>query len=133
MEDRRLHPRVWYTLIFAILLVVEVLIALFVRDRFIRPYGGDVLVTALICSFVRIFRTRGVPLLPLWVFLFAVVVEAAQAVDYVSLLGLSDSAFFRVLMGASFSVADILCYAAGCALFWLCERWLRKRKKSPVG
>lgn len=128
MEDRRLHPRVWYALAFVILLIVEVLIALFVRDRFIRPYGGDVLVTALLCCFVRIFRTRGVPLLPLWVFLFSVAVEAAQAVDYVSLLGLSDHAFFRVLMGSSFSVLDILCYAAGCALFWLCERWLTKRK-----
>ena len=36
-----------YAIAFVLLLVTEVLIALFVRDRFIRPYGGDILVTVI--------------------------------------------------------------------------------------
>ena len=121
-----------YAIVAALLLAVEVIIALFVHDAFLRPYGGDVLVTALLCCLVRICWPRGVRLLPLWVFLFALAVEVAQTVDYVSLLGLSDHAFFRILMGSSFSVADIFCYAAGCALFWVWEHRLDTHNKTPV-
>ena len=41
--------RLGYGLAALLLFVIEVLIALFVRDRFIRHYGGDILVTLLIC------------------------------------------------------------------------------------
>ena len=50
-----------------VLLAVEVLIALFVHDNFIRPYIGDVLVTVLVCAFLRIFIPKGVKPLPLYV------------------------------------------------------------------
>ena len=114
-----------YLLAFLLIFSTEVLIALFVRDRFIRPYGGDILVTVLICCFVRIFIPYGIRLLPLWVFLFAAAVEVGQYFDFVSLLGLGDIAFFRVLLGSTFSAADILCYGAGCMLFLLAELFFR--------
>ena len=126
MSDK-VKKRLPYAAAFVLLLAVEVLIALFVRDAFIRPYGGDILVTVLICCFVRIFFPEKIKLLPLWVFLFAAAVEAGQYFDYVTLLGLGDIEFFRILMGTSFSVADILCYGAGCLLFWLAE-FLGKRR-----
>ena len=110
-----------YAIAFVLLLVTEVLIALFVRDRFIRPYGGDILVTVLICCFVRILFPERIKLLPLLVFLFAAAVEVGQYFDYVTLLGLGDIEFFRILLGTSFSVADIFCYGAGCLLFWAAE------------
>lgn len=116
-----------YATVFALLLMVEVLIALFVRDQFIRPYGGDILVTVLLCCLVRILFPERIKLLPLLVFLFAVAVEVGQYFDYVTLLGLGDIAFFRVLLGTSFSVADIFCYGAGCLLFWGAE-WLCKKR-----
>lgn len=113
--------RLLYGIISAVIFIVEILIALFVRDDFIRPYGGDVLVTVLICAFVRIFLPTGIRLLPLYVFLFASAVEIAQYFDFVRLLGLADSAFFSTLLGRSFSWIDILCYGAGCTLFALVE------------
>ena len=115
-----------YAIAFVLLLVTEVLIALFVRDRFIRPYGGDILVTVLICCFVRILFPERIKLLPLLVFLFAAAVEVGQYFDYVTLLGLGDIEFFRILLGTSFSAADIVCYGAGCLLFWAAE-WLSRR------
>ena len=57
--------RWFYAICFIGLFIVETLIALFVRDAFIRPYMGDVLVVILIYCFVRIFITeplRGLPL-----------------------------------------------------------------------
>ncbi len=122
MKKENLMPRASYALAFAAILVIEILIALFVRDSFIRPYGGDILVTILICCFVRMIFMGKIPLLPLWVFLFAVVVEVLQYFDIVSILGLGDIKFFVVLIGNSFSVVDILCYAIGCLLFHLREK-----------
>lgn len=69
-----------------ILLAVEILIALFVRDSFVRPYGGDILVTVLLCCLLRAFFLFGIPYLPLGVFLFAAAVEFAQALGIASLI-----------------------------------------------
>lgn len=113
--------RFTFLILFFVLLVIEVCIALFVRDRFLRPYGGDVLVTVLICCFLRIFIPCGVKLLPLYVFLFALAVEIGQYFDFVTLLGLGEIPFFRILLGSTFSAADIVCYGAGSALYALSE------------
>ena len=121
----RVSPRIWYIVSFLALLLTEVLIALFVRDQFLRPYGGDILVTVLLCCFVRCFFPTGIRLLPVWVFLFAAAVEAGQAFDIVSRLGLGESAFFRILVGSVFSPADLICYGIGCGAFFLGEQALR--------
>ena len=60
-----MKKRLGYILAFVLLLTVEILIALFVRDDFIRPYGGDILVTVLICAAVRILFPTGIRFLPL--------------------------------------------------------------------
>ena len=121
-----MKKRLGYILAFTILLITEILIALFVRDDFIRPYGGDILVTVLICAAVRIVFPTGVRLLPVWVFLFATAVEIGQYFDFVTLLGLGNIAFFRILLGSTFSMADLLCYAVGCVLFWAGEKLITK-------
>lgn len=106
--------RLVYFILCIALLIIEVCIALFVHDGFVRPYLGDVLVTLLICTFCRMFIPQGVRLLPVYVFLFAVVVEVAQYFQVVKLLGLESSRFFTTLLGTTFSVYDLICYAAGC-------------------
>jgi len=105
--------RLVYLVIFLVLVAVEVLIALFVHDSFVRPYVGDVIVVAVIYCFLRIFIPNKIKLMPFYVFLFAAAVEVLQYYDYVTVLGLGDSKFFRILLGTSFSYADIICYAVG--------------------
>lgn len=122
MKKENLMPRAAYAVSFAVILIIEILIALFVRDSVIRPYGGDILVTILLCCFVRMIFMEKIPLLPLWVFLFAVTVEVLQYFDIVSILGLGDIKFFAILIGNSFSFVDIICYAVGCVLFYLREK-----------
>ena len=126
MKSNDFKVRIIYAVLFVVIFVVEVLIALFVRDNFIRPYGGDILVTILICCFVRIFFHEKVKLLPVWVFLFALAVEIGQYFDYVSLLGLADSKFFSIVLGTGFSFIDIFCYAFGCVIFFISEKILRR-------
>ncbi len=118
--------RIIYLIIFLLLLAAEIIIALFVRDSFIRPYVGDVLVVAVICAFLRIFIPEKIKLLPLFTAAFAALVELLQYFDFVSLLGLDDSRFFSILLGRTFDVKDIICYAVGGILFFAAERTLRR-------
>lgn len=116
--------RATYAVAFGVLLFIEIIIALFVHDAFVRPYIGDVLVTVLLCCLCRIILPKGVSALPIYVFVFAVLVELAQYVNVVKLLGLENNAFFSTIIGTTFSFVDILCYAAGCLAFWVAEKWL---------
>lgn len=108
--------RVTYFIITIVLLIIEILIALFVHDSFVRPYVGDVLVVAVIYTFIRIFIPEKIKLLPLYIFLFGTFVELMQYIDVVELLGLQDNRFFNVLIGTTFDIKDIVCYGVGCLL-----------------
>lgn len=113
--------RMGYLAVTVLLFVVELLIALFVHDNFIRPYVGDVLVVVLLYTFVRIFIPQGVCLLPLYIFLFAAGVEVLQYFRIAEVLGLSDHRVLSVVIGSVFDVKDIVCYGVGCALLGIYE------------
>ena len=110
--------RILYAILFSILLLTEVCIALYVHDGFVRPYLGDVLVTLLVGCGVRVLIPTRVRLLPLYVMLFATGVECLQYIDIVRLLGWENSAFLSTIIGRSFAVWDLVCYAIGCLLLW---------------
>ena len=106
--------RLSYFLIFSSLMAVEVCIALFVHDSFIRPYVGDMLVTLLLCCMARVLIPDRVRLLPLYVFLFAACVEIGQYFDVVALLGLADNRLISIALGRTFSWLGLVCYTVGC-------------------
>lgn len=114
--------RLTYASVFFILLLTEIYIGLFVHDSFVRPYIGDVLVTILLCCLLRIVIPTGVPALPIYVFVFAALVEIAQYFDLVKLLGLASSTFISTVIGRTFSSIDLICYAVGCLVFWAAEK-----------
>ena len=116
------NRRIIYAISFIILFLTEVYIALYVHDDFIRPYIGDVLVTALICCFCRIFFPKGVKLLPLYVLIFSFLVETSQYFNLVTILGLQNNALACVIIGTSFSHIDLICYTVGILLFWATEK-----------
>ncbi len=116
-----------YFLFAVVLFLVEVCIALFIEDRFIRPYVGDVLVVILIYAFFRIFLATRSPWLVWGVFAFSCCVEILQYYNIVEKLGLQGNTLARVVIGTSFSVNDIWAYLAGALL---CLGILRLEKNS---
>ena len=124
--------RITYAVAFVLLFLTEVYIGLYVRDRFIRPYFGDVLVVILLCCLVRIFIPKGLRLLPAYTFLFATVVEVVQYFDIVKILGFENNALISTLVGRSFSWYDILCYAAGCLLFFISDSIVDRHIHKPA-
>jgi hypothetical protein len=105
--------RAYYAIAFLILLMIEIAIAIYVHDDFIRPYIGDVLVVGVVYLFVRIFVPDGVKLMPLYVFIFAAFVEVLQYFQLIRLLGLEENNFARILIGSTFDVKDLFCYFIG--------------------
>lgn len=118
----RTNKRSFYLAMTVFWLAVEVVIACYVHDRFIRPYVGDVLVVVVVYCFARIWVPQGVRLLPLYVFLFAAGVEVLQYFHLVELLGVGNNTFLRVVLGSVFDLKDILCYGIGCVFLEGFER-----------
>jgi len=109
-----------FLLIFLAIFIVEVLIAKYLHDAYIRPFGGDVLVVVLIYAFLRIFLKTNNKKLALGVLIFSFVIECLQGLHYVNWLGLQDNKFWSIVLGTYFTVYDLLAYFVGyiiCLLF----------------
>ena len=125
MKNKRLR----YFLIFCGLLAIEIAIALFVNDSFVRPYVGDMLVTLLLCCLCRVIVPTNIRLLPVYVFLFAAAVEIGQYFDLVALLGLEDNTILSIALGRTFSWLDLICYAVGCVVAYFLDKMIQKSSR----
>ncbi len=117
-----------YFIITITIFVIEVLIALFLNDRFIRPYFGDVLVVILIYCFIKTFLNCPYWAVALFVLLFSFTIETLQYVNIIEKLGLQNNKIARTVIGTSFSWKDIACYLAGIILIIIIERTRLKQK-----
>jgi len=127
---KNLPSRTIYFLLFLLLIIIEVLIACFINDSFIRPYLGDVIVVWAVYSFVQIFLANHCSpyIVCIGVFLFAILVEIMQGIHIVELLGLENNPFFRTLIGTQFDRNDIVCYTVG-SLLLVGFIFIRKKKE----
>lgn len=121
-----------YFAVTILLFIIEVLIALFVNDMFIRPYLGDVLVVILIYCFIKSFFK--LPILPVAIFvlIFSFTIEFLQYLNIVEKLHLENSKIARTVLGTSFAWVDLLCYIIGIAVVILVERYGSKKELNPT-
>ena len=105
------------------LFVIEVLIALFMHDNFVRPYVGDLLVVILIYCFIKSFLEVSSITLALCVLILAFTIEGLQYLHIVKLLGLQDSRVARTVIGTSFAWHDLLAYTLGISIVIATEKY----------
>lgn len=127
MKPEALKKRLVFLAVFVFLFFVEVLIALYVHDDFVRPYVGDMIVTVVVWAFARIVFPDRFKLLSLYVMIFAIFVEVGQYFNYVDLLGITNP-ILVTMMGTSFAWADIACYAVGCIVAAVADYILFRKK-----
>lgn len=113
-----------YFLLTMLLFIVEVLIAVFVHDKIIRPYVGDFLVVILIYCFFKSFLHTPPTKTAIAVLLFAYLIETLQYFNFVERLGLRHSAAARVVLGTSFAWIDILAYTTGVFTILFAEKFI---------
>jgi hypothetical protein len=118
-----------YLAVAIVLFAIEVLIALFVRDNFVRPYVGDALAVALVYAGLRAVTPLGVNAALAMTLAIAFAIEVAQALELLAALGLGDNAVARVVFGGTFDWADIAAYTAGAAIIALIERIRETRER----
>ncbi len=122
-----MKKRLIYGLFTALLLGTEILIALFAHGP-VRSYLGDVLVVILIYTLLRTIspeRPKSRYILPSLILIFSFAVEFLQLWGFCDRLSITDK-FLRTLIGTSFSVTDLLCYAVGIIPCFLYEIFIRK-------
>ena len=124
---KRSTLRLLFALCALVLLIVEILIGLFVRDSFVRPYLGDTLVVILLWCIVRTVIPDKFVWLSCAVFLFAVLVEISQIFPLCDVLGI-ENRLLRTLMGTSFAWGDIVAYFAGCLITGVADLFLMKKR-----
>ncbi|PIQ21573.1 MAG: hypothetical protein COW65_08275 [Cytophagales bacterium CG18_big_fil_WC_8_21_14_2_50_42_9] len=96
-----------------ILFITEVLIAVYVHDRIIRPYVGDYLVVILLYCSVKSFFNVPVRNAALGTLLFSYLVEVLQYLNILAILGLQSNQLATVVIGYNFEWIDILAYTLG--------------------
>jgi hypothetical protein len=102
-----------YLFISIIILIVEILIALFANDKFIRPILGDYLAVILLfylfVTFLKISKNK----IAVITLLISYFIEGLQYIHILELLHLDNIKILNILLGNSFSWTDMLTYTLG--------------------
>lgn len=99
-----------YFLLFVSIFIVEVIIALFINDNFIRPYFGDYLVIFLVYYFLLSFINADKNKIALGVLVFAFTVEIIQYFQILSYFNMEKNRILRIVAGNTFSFEDLIIY-----------------------
>ncbi|WP_373055940.1 DUF2809 domain-containing protein [Zunongwangia sp. H14] len=102
-----------YFISFLMLLLIEISIAIWIKDDFIRPYLGDFLVVILIYCFLMTISNLSVLRALMIVLLFSFAVEFFQLINIVKVLQYQPPKVVMIVLGSSFSVWDLLAYTLG--------------------
>jgi hypothetical protein len=121
--------RLLFAITAAILLIAEIVIA-FYSSGWIRNYLGDVLVVIFLYA---IYRAVFIDRPSKWFVLPTIILLIAFGVEFLQLLGICNrlgihNRYALILLGASFSVGDLACYAVGCMPCYLVEYMTKKKK-----
>lgn len=101
--------------------IALVVIALYVRDSFIRPTFGDVLVVVWLYYLLASILSMPVKWLAALVVLIAFVVEFGQLLQVATWLGIESPSLLAMILGATFDWKDLFAYSVGGALCWWME------------
>ncbi len=115
-----------YFLVTLIIFFIEILIAYFHFNNFIRGFVGDVLVILLLYSFLKIFIKKGVLKTALLVLCFACSVEMLQYSKVTEKLNIS-SEIILAIVGSVFDYYDLMAYGIGFLLILVFEKLIFKK------
>jgi len=125
VKRQNVRTRLAFLVVAVLILAVEIYIAVCVKGGFVRHYAGDVLAVILLYAFVRAIFSVTPSNLALKIFAFAVALELAQYFGAVQILGI-ESKILKVMIGGTFDLTDLLCYAVGCVLVGIYEKFESK-------
>ncbi|AXP81709.1 hypothetical protein CJ739_2637 [Mariniflexile rhizosphaerae] len=102
-----------YTLFFISILVIEILIAKFLTQGFIRYTFGDYLVVILMYCFFKSFIKGNHFYIAMGVLAFSFAIEFLQLVNILKPLNLQNSHSAKLILGSTFQFSDLVAYTLG--------------------
>ncbi|WP_293148068.1 MULTISPECIES: DUF2809 domain-containing protein [unclassified Microcoleus] len=108
-----------------ILFSIEIVIAVFFTDKFVRYFLGDLLVVIFLYCFIMSWLRLESTKVALSVLTFSFVVEILQYFKILNALGWENNKIAIIILGNSFDAMDLVAYTAGIAIVL----WLENRKK----
>jgi hypothetical protein len=111
-----------YLIFTLVLLSIEIFIAVFVHDQFIRPFFGDFLAVIFVYGGLCIFFQNSTKIATISL-IIAFCIEILQYFKFIEITGLIKYKILAVVIGNSFSWLDILAYSFGFAFILLIENF----------
>jgi hypothetical protein len=111
-----------------ILFGLLVFIAVFVKDRYIRPFGGDLLVVIFLYYLLKGVTNLSVKTAALSVLIFSFFIETMQYFQLVKLLGLEHNKLACIVIGTTFQWSDYLAYLLGILVVLGVEYCFKKKR-----
>jgi len=102
-----------YFLLFITILIIEILIAKFLTNGFIRYTFCDYLVVILLYCFLKSFINVSSFYVAISVLLFAFSVEFLQLLNLLNILSLENNHLAKLILGSTFHVSDLVAYTLG--------------------
>ncbi|MGJ8592733.1 MAG: DUF2809 domain-containing protein [Aquaticitalea sp.] len=112
-----------YFIAFVLIFATEVLIAIFLKDGFIRHSFGDYLAIILVYCFFKTFIKENCTQIAVVSLIIAFTIEFLQLTNFLELFNLQDIALARIVLGSTFSVSDLIAYALGFITILIYERY----------
>lgn len=119
-------------LISLFLFLLLVLMALYVKDRIVRPFFGDTLAVIWLYYTMRAVVNISPFRLSIVVLAIAFCVEFAQYFNVVELLGMQDIKVAKIILGSTFDVMDLLAYSVGWLIIVAITAYSSSRRPSGL-
>jgi len=102
-----------YLIASIILFIVEALIAIFLKDGFIRHTFGDYLAIILLyCMFKSCIKTK-----PFYIAIVVLIIsygiEFLQLTSFLEITNLDNNKLAKIILGSTFSFSDLIAYTLG--------------------
>ncbi|QCE41847.1 DUF2809 domain-containing protein [Psychroserpens sp. NJDZ02] len=102
-----------FTLLTFALLLIEIAIAYFLKDGFIRFTVGDFLASILVyCAIKSVIKMKAIQI-ALTALIISFTIEFAQLINLLDLLNLRTNKLASIILGSHFSIEDLIAYALG--------------------
>lgn len=111
-----------YFIAFIILFLIEVAIAVFFKQGFIRHTFGDFLVAILLYCFFKSFLKGSTLSIAIATLCIAYIIEFLKLTDFLKHLWLEHNKWANLVFGNSFSVQDLVAYTIGIAVTLYMEK-----------
>ena len=120
-----MKKRIIYLILFSIIFIIECLIAIFLKQGFIRKNVGDILVVPCIYVLLRVVFPQNIKYLALYVLIFAIIVEILQLLNITTILS-NNNKILSIVLGGTFDVKDIICYIIGFVSIIVASKVMKK-------